>query len=77
VSEPVQCHLQERVTSGSEIFDIDGEEFVYQSPTSEAWFSSADFDMESKGYRKTKMSEGLQIVEETIARLNALSRLAH
>jgi hypothetical protein len=53
--------------------DVDGEEFIYDSPTSEASFSSADFESKSKGLRDTELSEGLQIVEETIGRLNALS----
>jgi hypothetical protein len=70
VSQP---QLHKRVTTGLEIFDIEGEEFVYESPTSEASCSSTDLELVSKGYRDTKLSEGLQIVEETIARLNALS----
>ena len=73
MSEPVQSQLQKRVTSGSEFFDIEGEEFVYDSPTSEDSFPSTELGMESQAYQDTKLSEGLQIVDETIARLNALS----
>ena len=73
LSEPVQSQVQKRGTSRLESFDIDGEAFVYESPTSEASFSSSDLEFEKKGHLNPKLSEGLQIVEDTIARLNALS----
>lgn len=73
LSEPVQSQVQKRGTSILESFDIDGEAFVYESPTSEASFSSSDLEFEKKGHLNRKLSEGLQIVEDTIARLNALS----
>lgn len=55
-----------------EFFDIDGEDFVYESPTSEASLSSDVHFIKSEPLNE-RLPEGLQIVEDTIARLNSLS----
>ncbi|KAH6670618.1 hypothetical protein B0J14DRAFT_99997 [Halenospora varia] len=73
VSEPVQSQLQRRATSKSECFDIDGEDFVYDSPSSECSFSSSNSELDEPGHLNHKVLESLQVVEDTIARLNALS----
>ena len=73
VSEPVLPQLHTRPTGRFEFFDVDGEEFSYESPTSEDSHSPTQSVLESQDYRELKLSEGLQVVEETIARLNALS----
>jgi hypothetical protein len=69
----VKSQVQKRETNRSESFDIDGEVFFYESPASEASFSSSDLEFEKKGHLNQELSEGLQIVEDTIARLNSLS----
>lgn len=67
----VQPQVQKQGISRAESFDIDGEEFVYESPTSEDSFT--DLKFENKGHLNPKLLNGLQTVEDTVARLNALA----
>lgn len=73
VSEPMRSRIQKQETSKSESFDIDGEVFVYESPTSEDSSSSMDEESKKLDRMNIKLMEGLQTVEDTIARLNFLS----
>lgn len=73
VSEQVPSQIQKRGTSGSESFDIDGEAFFYESPTSEDSLSSSDSELDKEGHMNSRLWEDLQTVEDTIARLNVLS----
>ena len=73
VSEPLQTRIEKRATSGSESFEIDGEVFVYDSPTSEDSECSSDLEPGNEDRLTADLLEGFQIVEDTIARLNALS----
>ena len=72
-SEPLRPRVQERLKSEAESFEIDGEVFVYDSPTSGNSECSSDLELENDDRLTADLLEGLQIVEDTIARLNALS----
>jgi hypothetical protein len=65
----MQSQIQKRETSKSESFDIDGEVFVYESPTSEDSSSSRGLESKKPNHMNMKLLE----VEDTISRLNALS----
>ncbi|KAI9650118.1 hypothetical protein NHQ30_000131 [Ciborinia camelliae] len=72
VFHPVQSQFQKREKVQPESLEIDGEIFDYESPTSETSFSSSDLGFE-KNIQSNPRKEDLQIVQDTISRLNALS----